>query len=127
MSTSIAVAIPCYNEAPAIAKVVRDFRRVLPRGEIYVFDNASTDASAELAREAGARVVHEQRRGKGFVVQRVFETVDADICVLVDGDDTYLAEDLDTLLAPIHAGDADMVVGNRVVSENTNGSRKLEF
>ena len=116
LSPSVAVAIPCYNEATTIAKIVRDFRRVLPQGEICVFDNASTDETAERAREAGARVVAEPRRGKGFVVQRVFEIVDADICVLVDGDDTYLAEDLDTLLAPILAGEADMVVGNRLAN-----------
>ncbi len=116
LSPSVAVAILCYNEATTIAKIVRDFRRVLPQGEICVFNNASTDETAERAREAGARVVAEPRRGKGFVVQRVFEIVDADICVLVDGDDTYLAEDLDTLLAPILAGEADMVVGNRLAN-----------
>ena len=91
-----------------------DFRRVLPQAAICVFDNASTDGSAEKARQAGAQVVREERRGKGFVVQRVFETVDADICVLVDGDDTYIAEDIDILLEPLIEGDADMVVGNRL-------------
>lgn len=110
----MAVAIPCYNEAPTIAKVVLDFRRVLPDAVICVFDNVSTDDSVALAREAGAKIVRESRRGKGFVVQRIFETVDADICVLVDGDDTYLAEDIDVLLAPLVEGDADMVVGNRL-------------
>ena len=69
------------------------FRRALPQAAVCVFDNASTDGSAEKARQAGAQVVLEERRGKGFVVQRVFETVNADICVLVDGDDTYLAEE----------------------------------
>lgn len=128
LSQSIAVAIPCYNEAPTVAKVVRDFRNVLPDGEILVVDNASSDETAKLARQAGARVVDESRRGKGYVVRKIFDIVDADICVLVDGDDTYLAEDLDGLLAPIHAGDADMVVGNRLAhasAEALTGVRRF--
>jgi glycosyltransferase involved in cell wall biosynthesis len=108
------VVVPCYNEAPTIAKVVADFRAQLPEAEVLVVDNDSTDGSAERAREAGARVVREKRRGKGFVVQKMLETVDADVLVMVDGDDTYFAEDLPLLLQPIIEDRADMVVGDRL-------------
>jgi len=121
----IVVAIPCFNEAPTIAKVVEDFRRVSPGAEIIVFDNASTDGSAEAARGAGARVVREKRRGKGYVVQTIFETVDADVCVMVDGDDTYFAEDLDRLLAPLAEDRADMVVGERLEGASSEALNDL--
>jgi glycosyltransferase involved in cell wall biosynthesis len=84
----IAVIVPCYNEEAAIAHVVRDFRAALPGAEIYVYDNFSSDSTAECAREAGAVVRRETRRGKGNVVRRMFADVEADIYVLVDGDDT---------------------------------------
>ncbi|MFQ5790067.1 MAG: glycosyltransferase [Acidobacteriota bacterium] len=110
----VAVAIPCFNEAATIGKVVRDFRSALPDAEVLVFDNASSDGSGERAREAGARVLQVGQRGKGFVMQRIFDTVDADICVVVDGDGTYLAGDVHGLLEPIIKGQADMVVGSRL-------------
>ncbi len=110
----VTIAIPCYNEAPTLAKVVRDFRAALPDAEIVVFDNASTDESAEIARQTGVEVVREKRRGKGYVMQSIFEKVDADICVIVDGDDTYFAEDVHALLEPVIEDKADMVVGNRL-------------
>ncbi|HEV7500041.1 MAG TPA: glycosyltransferase family 2 protein [Vicinamibacteria bacterium] len=110
----VTVAIPCFNEAPTIAKVVADFRAQLPEAEIVVVDNASTDESAARAAAAGARVVREKRRGKGFVMQTILETVDAGICVIVDGDDTYFAEDVHQLQAPVTAERADMVVGDRL-------------
>jgi glycosyltransferase involved in cell wall biosynthesis len=110
----ITVAIPCYNEAPTIAKVVADFRAELPEADILVVDNASTDESAKEAHGAGARVLREKRRGKGFVMQTILETFDGDVCVVVDGDDTYFAEDVHTLLAPVVADRADMVVGDRL-------------
>ncbi|HEV8533778.1 MAG TPA: glycosyltransferase family 2 protein, partial [Methylomirabilota bacterium] len=110
----VTVAIPCYNEAPTIAKVISDFRSRLPEAEIVVFDNDSTDGSAEKARAAGARVMREKRRGKGHVMQSILETVDADACVIVDGDDTYYAEEVDALLAPVLEDRADLVVGDRL-------------
>lgn len=110
---SIAVVIPCYQEALTIAKVIADFRQALPTAEIYVYDNNSTDATAEIARNAGARVYREKRQGKGFVVATMFEQVDADILVMVDGDDTYEASTVGALLEPILKGDADMTVGTR--------------
>ena len=108
------VAIPCYNEATTIAKVVSDFRKELPDAEILVVDNASNDESGARAAAAGARVVREKRRGKGFVMQTILETVDADVCVIVDGDDTYFAEDVHKLLQPVTSDQADMVVGDRL-------------
>lgn len=114
LTLRITVAVPCFNEASTIAKVVSDFRAQLPDAEIVVFDNASTDDSAARARAAGARVVREKRRGKGFVMQAIAEQVDADACVVVDGDDTYFAEDVHELLRPIVEDRADMVVGDRL-------------
>jgi glycosyltransferase involved in cell wall biosynthesis len=110
----ITVAIPCFNEAPTIAKVVTDFRAQLPEAEILVFDNASSDDSAARAQAAGARVIREKRRGKGYVMQTILERVDADCCVVVDGDDTYFAEDVHELLKPVREDRADMVVGDRL-------------
>src|SRR5256885_13575765 len=109
-----AVLIPCYNEQITIADVVRDFRNELPDALICVFDNDSTDATAERAQAAGAQVIHEARRGKGFVVQSIFRHVDADVYLLVDGDATYPAAAVHTLIGPISAGNADMVVGSRL-------------
>lgn len=110
----IAVAVPCYNEALTVGKVVEDFRRELPDADIVVFDNASTDGTGDVATAAGARVVREKRRGKGYVMQSIFDGIDADVLVIVDGDDTYLAEDVHTLIEPVVSDRADMVVGNRL-------------
>jgi glycosyltransferase involved in cell wall biosynthesis len=121
----VAVAIPCLNEAPTIAKVVADFRAQLPEAELVVFDNGSQDGSAERAAQAGARVVREKRRGKGFVMQAILETLDADALVIVDGDDTYHAEDLPLLLAPIAADEADMVVGDRLRDASSEALNEL--
>jgi glycosyltransferase involved in cell wall biosynthesis len=110
---TIAVVIPCYQEELTIAKVIADFRQALPGAEIYVFDNNSTDATGEIARQAGAHVSREKRQGKGFVVASMFEQVDADILVMVDGDDTYEASTVGALLEPILKGDADTTVATR--------------
>lgn len=111
---TIEVAIPCYNEAQTVAKVVRDFQAALPDAEIVVYDNDSDDATADVARKAGARVVHVNRRGKGWVVQAVFEASRADLVVMVDGDDTYEATDVLALTAPIVNNQADMTIGTRL-------------
>ena len=110
----IAVIVPCYNEEAAIARVVRDFRAALPGAEIYVYDNGSTDNTPERAREAGAIVRQETRRGKGNVVRRMFADVEADIYVLVDGDDTYDAAAAPMLVRTLVEGGYDIVSGRRV-------------
>ena len=120
--SGVAVLIPCYNEAATIAKVVGDFRAALPEAAVYVYDNASTDDTAAVAAAAGAVVRSEPRRGKGNVVRSMFRDVDADCYLMVDGDDTYPAEAVARLLAPIVDGDADMVVGDRI----SNGSYGAE-
>ncbi len=113
-----AVIIPCYNEAVTIAKVVDDFKRVLPLADIYVYDNNSSDGTGELARKAGAIVRVERRQGKGNVVRQMMRDIDADYYLMVDGDDTYPAEAAPDVLAPLIEGNADMVVGDRL----SNGS-----
>ncbi|HWY13523.1 MAG TPA: glycosyltransferase family 2 protein [Rhizomicrobium sp.] len=110
----IAVLVPCYNEEAAIGAVVRDFRAALPTAEIYVYDNASRDQTSQRAREAGAIVRHESRRGKGNVVRRMFADVEADIYVLVDGDDTYDASAAPMLVRTLCEGGYDIVSGRRV-------------
>ncbi|MEO1435520.1 MAG: glycosyltransferase family 2 protein [Bacteroidota bacterium] len=112
----IAVLIPCLNEAQTINKVVSDFRQQLPEALIYVYDNASTDETSKVAQEAGALVVLSPERGKGSVVRQMFREVDADIYILVDGDDTYPAEAIRDLLEPVKSHLADMVVGDRLSS-----------
>jgi len=112
----LVVAIPCYNEAITIEKVIKDFQRELPGAAIVVFDNNSSDGSGQLAQGAGARVVKVRQQGKGYVLQAMFDQVDADTLVLVDGDDTYEAGDVHKLISPVLSGEADMVVGNRLQS-----------
>ena len=119
----VAVVVPCHNEAATVGKVVRDFRAALPEALVLVVDNASTDATAELARQAGARVLREPRAGKGFALLAGFrEARGADLFVMVDGDDTYPAEDAATLLEAAREG-ADMVVGTRLVDAEQGAFR----
>lgn len=106
--------IPCYNEALTIGKVVEDFRRELPEASVYVYDNNSTDGTAEIANGSGAIVRNEPRQGKGNVCRQMFRDIDADCYLMVDGDDTYPAESARALCEPILAGEADMVVGDRL-------------
>ena len=110
----VAVLIPCYNEEPTVAKVVSDFRAALPGASVYVYDNASTDRTAQLAREAGATVVFQPRRGKGATVRAMLRDIDADCYLMVDGDDTYPAEATPDMVTPILERRADMVVGDRL-------------
>jgi len=112
----IAVLIPCYNEEIAVPRVVRDFRQALPSAKIYVYDNASTDHTAEVAAQAGAIVGHEPFPGKGNVMRRMFSDIEADIYVLVDGDDTYDAEAAPKLVRALLDKQLDMVNGARVTS-----------
>jgi glycosyltransferase involved in cell wall biosynthesis len=122
---SIAVLIPCYNEELTIGEVVRSFRAQLPHAKIYVFDNNSTDRTIEQANAAGALIASERRQGKGYVVQSMFGRIDADIYVMVDGDGTYPAEEIHNLLAPVLAGEADMVVGSRLHANSDSPFKSL--
>lgn len=110
----IAVLIPCFNEAQTVGKVVADFRRVLPEAAVYVYDNNSTDGTAELARQAGAVVRRETRQGKGNVIRTMFREIDADCYLLVDGDDTYPAESAEALCNLVLQDEADMAIGDRL-------------
>lgn len=110
----VAVLIPCFNEAPSIGAVVADFKKVLPEATVYVYDNNSTDDTAQIATEAGAVVRKETRQGKGNVVRRMFREIDADCYLMVDGDGTYPAEAAMTLLQPVMEHGADMVIGDRL-------------
>jgi glycosyltransferase involved in cell wall biosynthesis len=112
----VAVLVPCYNEEAAISMVVRDFRTALPDATIYVYDNNSKDKTAERAREAGAVVCTETRQGKGNVVRRMFADIEADIYVLVDGDDTYDAFVAPALVRKLVAENLDIVSGRRIAT-----------
>lgn len=113
----IAVIIPCLNEEATIGRVLDGFRERLPEAALYVVDNTSSDKTAQVAQEHGALVFRETRLGKGFAVRRAFREVEADVYLLVDGDDTYPSEDADRILEPILRGDADVVVGTRLGSQ----------
>lgn len=120
MADTVAVLIPCYNEAVTIGKVIDDFKRVLPDADIYVYDNNSKDDTAAIAEEHGAIVRFEPRQGKGNVVRQMFREIDADYYIMVDGDDTYPAEAAPDLLKPLMDDVADMTVGDRL-SNGTYG------
>jgi glycosyltransferase involved in cell wall biosynthesis len=122
-SSRVAVVIPCHDEEVAVGKVVADFRRELPQARIVVVDNASRDATRERALQAGAEVLSETRKGKGFALLRGFSSVpEADLVVMVDGDDTYPAEEVRTLLQAAEGG-ADMVIGTRLSSFDAKAYR----
>ena len=123
----VAVLIPCYNEEITIEKVVKDFKKELPEADIYVYDNNSKDKTAQIAKENGAIVKHEYRQGKGNVVRSMFRDIDADIYVMVDGDDTYPAEEVHKLIEPIVNGEADMVIGDRLTNGTYQNENKRHF
>lgn len=121
----IAVLIPCYNEELTIAKVVRDFKKVLPEAKIYVYDNNSTDKSVKLAKEAGAIVRYEIRQGKGNVVRSMFREIEADCYLMVDADDTYSSKDAKKMCNLILKDNYDMVVGDRLSSTYFTENKRL--
>ena len=110
------ILIPCYNEGSTIGKVVRDFRNALPEAVIYVYDNNSTDGTAEIAEQAGAVVRYEYQQGKGNVIRRMFREIDAECYIITDGDDTYPAECAPEMADRVLRHQADMVVGDRLSS-----------
>lgn len=112
----IAVLIPCYNEEKTVAKVVQDFRKALPDATVYVYNNNSTDRTAQFAREAGAVVRDEFKQGKGNVIRSMFQDIDAECYLMADGDDTYPAHAAAEMVRPVLERGADMVVGDRLSS-----------
>lgn len=112
----IAVLIPCYNESKTVAKVVKDYKKALPEATIYVYDNNSTDHTDEIARKAGAKVVYEYKQGKGNVIRSMFRDIDAQCYIMIDGDDTYPAENAREMCDLILEKKADMVIGDRLSS-----------
>ena len=123
----IAVLIPCYNEELTVEKVIKDFRRELPEAEIYVYDNNSKDKTAQIAKDNGAIVKHEYKQGKGNVVRSMFSDIDADLYIMVDGDDTYPAESVHTLIEPVRRGEADMCIGDRLSNGTYQKENKRPF
>lgn len=112
----IAVLIPCYNEAKTVAKVVKDYKKALPEATIYVYDNNSSDGTDKLAKKAGAVVRYEYKQGKGNVVRSMFRQIDAECYLMIDGDDTYPAENAREMCDIILNHEADMVIGDRLSS-----------
>lgn len=121
----IAVIIPCYNEAKTIEKVVKDFKSVLPKADIYVYDNNSSDGTDEIARKSGAIVKYEYRQGKGNVIRTMFREVKADCYLMIDGDDTYPSENAKEMCDLVLSGKADMVIGDRLSSTYFTENKRL--
>ena len=121
----IAVLIPCLNEAATIGRVIDDFRRELPEAEIVVIDNDSEDDTAAIAIARGARVLTETRRGKGYAMRQAFRAIDADLYVMVDGDDTYPAASVHDVIQPLLIGRADMTVGSRTMAGTASDFHRL--
>lgn len=122
---TVAVLIPCYNEAATVEAVVTSFRAALPEADIYVYDNNSTDGTAALAEKAGAIVRHEPCQGKGNVIRRMFREVEADCYVMVDGDNTYPAEDAPKMVEMVLNHQVDMVIGDRLSSTYFAENKRL--
>lgn len=123
----IAVLIPCYNEELTIEKVIKDFKKELPDADIYVYDNNSKDKTVEIAEKAGAIIRRENRQGKGNAVRTMFREIDADIYVMVDGDDTYPAEFVHQLIEPVRNNEADMAIGDRLSNGTYQKQIKKNF
>ena len=121
----IAVLIPCYNESKTIEKVVKDYRKSLPESDIYVYDNNSSDQTDEIAREAGAIVRYEYRQGKGNVIRAMFRDIEADCYLMIDGDDTYPAEQASAMISMVLDKGADMVIGDRLSSTYFTENKRL--
>lgn len=112
----IAVLIPCYNESKTIEKVVNDYKKALPNADIYVYDNNSSDGTDKIAEKAGTIVKYEYKQGKGNVIRSMFKDIDADCYLMIDGDDTYPAENVKEMCNLILGKKADMVIGDRLSS-----------
>jgi glycosyltransferase involved in cell wall biosynthesis len=124
---TIALLIPCYNEEVTIKKVITDFQKELPDASIYVYDNNSSDATSQIALLAGAMVKKEPLQGKGNVIRSMFRDINADIYIMVDGDDTYPADTIHQLLEPVIKQEADIVVGDRLSNKTYLHENKRNF
>lgn len=125
MLDKIAVLIPCYNESATIAKVVTDFRNALPEATIYVYDNNSTDGTDKIAKQSGAIVRYEHKQGKGNVIRTMFREVDAEVYLMIDGDDTYPVENAREMVELVRNHGAHMVVGDRLSSTYFTENKRL--
>ena len=123
--SKIAVLIPCYNESKTIEKVVKDYKKELPDADIYVYDNNSSDHTDEIAKKAGAIVKYEYKQGKGNVIRSMFREIDADCYLMIDGDDTYPAENAKEMCNLILEKKADMVIGDRLSSTYFTENKRL--
>ena len=121
----VSIVIPCFNEEKTISKVISDFEKELPDARIIIFDNNSTDNTAKIAKDNNTEVILEQRQGKGYVVQSMFNKIDSDYYIMVDGDDTYPAEEVKKLLQPVIQNKVDMVVGTRLEQATKQTLRPL--
>ena len=121
----IAVLIPCYNESLTVAKVIKDYKAVLPEAEIYVYDNNSTDGTDKIAKEAGAIVRYERKQGKGNVIRTMFQEINADCYLMIDGDDTYPAENAREMVDYVLNEAVDMVIGDRLSSTYFTENKRL--
>lgn len=122
---TIAVLIPCYNESKTIEKVITDYQKVLPNADIYVYDNNSSDDTDKIARNAGAIVRYEHRQGKGNVIRTMFREIDADCYLMIDGDDTYPAENAQEMCRLVTEEKVDMVIGDRLSSTYFTENKRL--
>ena len=123
--SKIAVLIPCYNEALTVAKVICDYRQALPEANIYVYDNNSTDHTDAIAKDAGAIVRYEYRQGKGNVVRSMFRDIEADCYLMIDGDDTYPANNAREMCDAVLKNGADMVIGDRLSATYFEENKRL--
>lgn len=123
----VAVLLPCYNEEVTIKKVINDFKKELPKADIYVYNNNSKDKSYEIAKKEGAIVINEFKQGKGHVVRSMFRDIEADIYVMVDSDDTYPADAVHKLIKIVEQNKADMVIGDRLSNGTYEKENKRNF
>ncbi len=125
--SEIAVLIPCYNEAITIGKVIDDFKQYIPEAKIYVYDNNSTDNTDKIAKEHGAIVKYERKQGKANVVRSMFRDIDADVYVMIDGDDTYPVKNIHSIIDPVISGEFDMTIGDRLTNGTYYSENKRNF
>ena len=125
--SKVAVLIPCYNEAITIEKVVKDAFKTLPEADVYVYDNNSTDETFAIAEKAGAIVRKCEKQGKGNVIKQMFEEIDADVYVTIDGDDTYDFEKVPEMIDKVLNDGVDMVIGDRLTSSYFNNKNNIRF